>query len=279
MQENRMSDFKHIILNIEGDVATVTFNRPEKKNCMSPALHAEMCDALKQVEAAQVKVMVITGVGDAFCGGMDLEKCFFDNWDDPQKFKEGIGHSFVWMKHLKAFPAVTIAKVNGWCFGGGMEVVGLCDIAIVAEESTWGLSEVNFGIFPGGGTTWTVANNMPSRKQALYYSLTADTFNGREAVELGWASKAVPLAELEAHTQNVVDGLVGKGRTVLEKTKEVYERIFDMDFPEAVDYEIAKLFELSRLTHDDWIRTALKSFKKREYKPGLQDYKLQRDDV
>jgi trans-feruloyl-CoA hydratase/vanillin synthase len=274
-----MSHYDNIILEIDGDTANITLNRPAKKNCMSPALHADMCAALQEVESAKVKVLVLTGAGDAFCGGMDLEKCFFDNWDDPEKFMKGIGYSFTWMKHLKAFPAVTIAKVNGWCFGGGMQVVGLCDIAIVAEESTWGLSEVNFGIFPGGGTTWTVANNMPSRKQALYYALTADTFSGKEAVELGWASKAVPLAELDAHTQKVVDGLVRKGRTVLAKTKEVYERIFAMDFPEAIDYEIAKLFELSRLTDDDWIRTALSSFKKREYKPGIENYQLKRGDI
>lgn len=276
-----MSNYENIILEIEGEVANITLNRPEKKNCMSPALHADMCGALKEVEAAKVKVLVLTGAGNAFCGGMDLEKCFFDNWDNPEQFKEGVGYSFEWMKHLKVFPAVTIAKVNGWCFGGGMEVVGLCDIAICAEESTWGLSEVNFGIFPGGGTTWTVVNNMPFRKQALYYSLTADTFDGKEAVELGWASKAVPLAELDAHTQKVVDGLVRKGRIVLEKTKEVYERIYNlhMEFPEAIDYEIAKLFELSRLTDDDWIRTALASFKRREFKPGLADYKLTRDDI
>ncbi len=274
-----MDQFKNIILEINDEVATITLNRPEKKNCMSPALHAEMCEALETVEAARTKVLVLTGSGDAFCGGMDLEKCFFDNWDEPAKFMEGVGYSFVWMKHLKAFPAVTIAKVNGWCFGGGMQVVGLCDIAIAAEESVWGLSEVNFGIFPGGGTTWTVANNMPSRKQALYYALTADTFNGKDAVKLGWASKAVPLAELNAHTQKVVNGLVKKGRMVLEKTKQVYERIFDMDFPEAIDYEIAKLFELSRMTGDDWIRTALQSFKKREYKPGLENYRIKRDDV
>lgn len=276
-----MSNYENIILEIDGDVANITFNRPEKKNCMSPDLHFDMCGALKEVEAAKVKVLVITGAGNAFCGGMDLEKCFFENWDHPEQFRERVGYSFEWMKHLKVFPAVTIAKVNGWCFGGGMEVVGLCDIAICSEESTWGLSEVNFGIFPGGGTTWTVVNNMPSRKQALYYSLTADTFNGKEAVELGWASKAVPLAELDAHTQKVVDGLVRKGRIVLEKTKEVYERIhnLNMEFPESIDYEIAKLCELSRLTDDDWIRTALASFSKREYKPGLQDYKLTRDDI
>ena len=81
-----MSKYKYIIVEIEKDVATVTFNRPEKKNSMSPDLHAEMCVALDEVAAAKVKVMVLTGAGNAFVGGMDLEKCFFDNWDDPDKF-------------------------------------------------------------------------------------------------------------------------------------------------------------------------------------------------
>jgi trans-feruloyl-CoA hydratase/vanillin synthase len=270
-----MSNYDNIILRLEDNVATITLNRPEKKNCMSPALHEEMVYALQEVRAAKVKVLVLTGAGDAFIGGMDLEKCFFDPFDDPDKFAEGTEFSFEWMKHLKAFPAVTIAKVNGWCFGGGMEVVGLCDIAIVAEESTWGLSEVNFGIFPGGGTTWTVAHNMAFRKQALYYSLTADTFDGNKAVELGWASKAVPLAELDEVTQKVVDSLVTKNRIVLQKTKEVYERAHDLNFPDSIDYEIAKLWELSRLTKNEWIRVALDSFKKREYKPGLETYQLE----
>ena len=272
-----MSNYENIILDIDGDVATVTMNRPEKKNCMSPALHQDMVDALHEVRAAKVKVLLLTGAGNAFIGGMDLEKCFFEPFDDPDLFKELTDISFEWMKHLKAFPAVTIAKVNGWCFGGGMEVVGLCDICIAAEESTWGLSEVNFGIFPGGGTTWTVAHNMPARKQALYYSLTADTFDGKKAVELGWATKAVPLTQLDEETQRVVDMLTGKGRVVLEKVKQEYERARDMDFPESIDYEIAKLWELSRLTRDDWIRTGLNSFKNREFKPGLQGYQLKHD--
>lgn len=273
-----MSRYENIILEFGEQSATITLNRPEKKNAMSPALHAEMVEALKEVQAAKVKVLVLTGAGDAFIGGMDLEKCFFEPFDDPEKFAEGTEYSFEWMRHLKAFPAVTIAKVNGWCFGGGMEVVGLCDIAIAAEESIWGLSEVNFGIFPGGGTTWTVAHNMPYRKQALYYALTAETFDGKKAVELGWATKAVPLAELDAATQALVDNLVQKNRIVLQKTKEVYERALELSFPDSIDYEIAKLWELSRLTNNEWIRVALKSFSQREYKPGLEGYRVEGDD-
>jgi len=272
-----MTKYESIILALEDNVATIQFNRPDKKNCMSPTLHNEMVTALDEVAAAKPKVLVITGVGDSFCGGMDLEGCFFEPFDDPERFDEICETSFKWMRHLKDFPAVSIAKVNGWCFGGGMEVVGICDLSITASESTWGLSEVNFGIFPGGGTTWTYANNMPARKQALYYALTGDTFTGEEAVGLGYATKAVPADELDAATQHVVDMLASKGRVVLQKIKQVYERSLGMDYGESIEWEMAKLWELSRMTRDDWIRSALDSFSKREYKPGIQSYKITRD--
>ena len=272
-----MSQYEAIRVDIAGPTATITFNRPEKRNSMSPTLHANMRAALLEVEAARVKAVVVTGTGDAFCAGMDLEKCFFEPFDDPEKMAEINADVFAWFKHLKAFPAVTIAKVNGWCFGGGMELAGICDISIVAEESVWGLSEINFGIFPGGGTTWAYTHNMPSRKQALYYALTGETFTGKQAHEMGYASRCVPRAQLDAETQRVVDMITSKGRVVLRKTKEVYEKAVFMEFDECVDWEMAKLWELSRETGDDWIRTALASFKRREFKPGTQTYKLTKD--
>ncbi len=272
-----MSKYEAINLSIDGGVATIQFNRPEKKNCMNPTLHNNMVHALEEVSQAKVKVLVITGINDTFCAGMDLEQCFFEPFDDPERMEEINKDVFSWFSRLKSFPAITIAKVNGWCFGGGMELAGICDISIVANESVWGLSEVNFGIFPGGGTTWSYAHNMPARKKALYYALTADTFTGAEAEGLGYSTKSVPLADLDAETQKVIDMLVTKGRIVLHKTKEVYEKVKWMDFDPAIDYEMAKLWELSRQTNDDWIRTALASFKKREFKPGSQTYKLTKD--
>jgi trans-feruloyl-CoA hydratase/vanillin synthase len=126
-------------------------------------------------------------------------------------------------------------------------------------------------------TSWAYAHNIPSRKKALYYGLTGETFSGKQAEEMGYATKSVPLAQLDAETDRVVKMLSRLGRTVLRKTKEVYEKVKWMDFEPAVDYEMAKLWELSRETNDDWIRTALASFKRREFKPGTQSYKLTKD--
>ena len=268
--------YECVDLKIENSVGWVTFNRPEKRNCMSPQLHRNMCDVMDEVEAAHCKVIVVTGEGAAFCAGMDLEQCFLEPFDDPELFNEINGDAFKWFIRIKNTKAVTIAKVNGWCFGGGMMLTGILDIVVAADESVWGLSEVNFGIFPGGGTTWSYGMNMP-RKQALYYALTGETFTGAEAVGLGYASKAVPLADLDATTQKVVDNLTNKGRAVMAKTKEVYEKSIRMTLEESIDWEMAKLWELSRETNDDWIRTALASFSKREFKPGTQSYTLTKD--
>jgi len=272
-----MKSYESIILRIEDGVATIELNRPEKKNALSPTIHENMIDALEVVAEARCKLLVISGVGDAFCAGMDLEKCFFEPYDEPERMAAINANVFAWLKRLKAFPAVTLAKVNGLCFGAGMEMVGICDICIAADESKWGLSEVNFGIFPGGGTTWAYAQNMPFRKQALYYALTGETFDGVKAAELGWATRSVPLRDLDEVVEGIAKSITSKGRAVLAKTKEVYERSIFMDFETSIDYETAKQFELSRETGDDWIRTALESFRKREFKPGTEAYKLTRD--
>lgn len=270
----RLLQYEHVNVTVDVPVATVQLDRPKKKNSMSPELHQSMYEALRAIEErGDVKVVVLTGTDDSFCGGMDLEKCFLEPFDDPDEFQRINGLAFRWFRKLKSFPAVTLAKVNGWCFGGGVEVVGICDLAIAAEDATFGLSEINFGIFPGGGTMWAAAHNM-SRKQALYYSLTGETWNGRQAVELGMVNRAVPREELDAEVERVVGMLVDKNPHTLRFTKDVYEKTIFMEFPESIDYEMAKLAELSYVSNHDWIRTALAQFKGRKYRPGLEAYAL-----
>jgi len=271
-------EFSCINLTFDGPSATIQLNRPEKKNAMSPELHRDMNEALAAIEQrGGVKVLVITGVGDSFCGGMDLEKCFLEPFDNPDEFARVNGLALSWFKKLKSFPAVTLASVNGWCFGGGVELVGVCDIAIAAEEAVFGLSEINFGIFPGGGTMWATAHNL-SRKQALYYSLTGETFDGRRAAEIGLVNLAVPRAQLEKETARIVQLLVNKNIHTLRATKEVYERSVFMPFPESIEWEMAKLHELSYYSRHAWIRDALAQFRRREFRPGLEAYRLREGD-
>ncbi|WP_334026586.1 p-hydroxycinnamoyl CoA hydratase/lyase [Nocardia terpenica] len=258
---------------IDGPRATIHLNRPDKKNAMNPQMHRDMNAALDAIESAdEVKAVVVTGVGDSFSAGMDLEECFLAPYHDPQLFYRTNLVALQWFQRLKAFPAVTVAKVNGFAFGGGFEVTGLCDLAIASESALFGLSEINFGIFPAGGASWAATHNLP-RKQALYYILTGDTLTGAQAAEYGLVNKAVPAADLDAETDRVVGRIVDKNPVTLRLAKEVYERTTRLDLPDAIDYDQAKLWELARLTDNEWINVALEQFEKRSYRPGLGTYR------
>lgn len=272
-----MPTLQHVNFQIEGPSATIELNRPDKKNAANPQMHRDITAALDAIEeAGGVKVVVVTGRGDSFCAGMDLEECFLRPYEDPQLFYRTNLVALEWFQRLKAFPAVTVAKVNGFAFGLGVEITGLCDLAVASETAQFGLSEINFGIFPAGGATWAMAHNLP-RKQALYYILTGDMLTGRQAQEFGLVNKAVPADQLDAEVDRIVGKLVKKNPVTLTLAKQVYEHNRATDLPAAIDYDQAKLWELSRLTGDEWINVALKQFEKRAYQPGRSTY--QRADV
>ena len=266
------SNNSNLHVHIDGPVARVTIDRPEKKNAMSPSQHAAMHEALDRIEAAGgVKVVVLTGVGDVFCGGMDLETYFLEAYPEPERFRGNLRSSHSWMRRWKAFDAVTVAAVNGWCVGGGLLMAAISDIVITADEAQFSLSEVNFGIFPSGGTTWAMARNMPA-KQALYYMLTAERFAGPRAVELGLATRSVPREQLNAVVSELCTTLANKDREALRYTKLVYERVRDMNYADAQQFEVAMLFDLSYQTDNKWINQALEQFRKRSYRPALESF-------
>lgn len=261
-------DYEGLQLTIDDGAATIQIVRPEKRNAMSPALHEGMHRVLDAIEAdGHVKVAVMTGVDDIFCGGMDLEKYFLEAFDDPARFRANMAASHGWMRRWKAFPAVTLASINGICIGGGMLMALLADIAVAADEAMFCLSEVNFGIFPGGGTTWAVSQNM-SRKHALYYALTADRFDGKHAAAIGLVSAAVPRARLAEETARVVASIKQKPLSALRYTKRVFERSRTMTFPEAQEWEVAMLHDLSYNTSAEWVHKALAAFRERKYRPA-----------
>jgi trans-feruloyl-CoA hydratase/vanillin synthase len=260
-------------LEIDGPKATLQLNRPDKKNAMNPQMHRDITQALDAIEEdGNVKVVVVEGSGDSFSAGMDLEECFLQPYEDPQEFYKTNLVALKWFERLQAFPAVTLAKVDGFAFGGGVEVTGLCDLAVASETAVFGLSEINFGIFPAGGATWATAHNLP-RKQALYYILTGATFTGKQAEEYGFVNKAVPADELDAATDKIVSKIVNKNPETLRLAKQVYEHNQAADLRTSIDYDQAKLWELARLTNNEWINVALKQFEKRSYQPGRGTYR------
>ncbi|HWG03967.1 MAG TPA: enoyl-CoA hydratase-related protein, partial [Beijerinckiaceae bacterium] len=195
----------------DGGVTFVILNRPEKRNAMSPQLHLDMCDALDWAEEDDAtKIVVLTGAGGNFCAGQDLKLYFRGTDDDPRARARArrAAHAWRWDR-LSRFPKVTIAMVHGYCFGGGFTPVIACDFAIAADDAIFGLSEINWGGFPGGLVAWALTEIMDYRR-AIYYSLTGDQFTGKEAAAMNFVNKSVPPFELRNEVLNLAHKLETK---------------------------------------------------------------------
>jgi trans-feruloyl-CoA hydratase/vanillin synthase len=170
----------------------------------------------------------------------------------------------------------TIAMVNGWCFGGAFVPLASCDLAIAADEATFGLSEINWGIIPGGNVTRAVAS-LISQRDALYYIMTGKTFDGRKASEIRLVNESVPLAQLRERTREIAVDLVGKNPVVLRTAKTAFKYVQDMPWDMADDYLLAKSSQARLLDQSGGRAKGLKQFlDDKSYKPGLQAYR--RDD-
>jgi trans-feruloyl-CoA hydratase/vanillin synthase len=264
-----------VLVEFEDGVAWVSLNRPEKRNAMSPTLNKEMTEVLEALEIDdRCGVLVLTGAGDSFSAGMDLKE-FFRESDrlPPEAWAQIARQAQIWqMQRLKNFPKPTIAMVNGWCFGGAFNPVVSCDIALAANEATFGLSEVNWGIIPAGNVLRSIALKMRDT-DGMYYALTGDTFNGTEAAQMGLVKFAVPQAELRDKTRELAKKLLSKNRAAIRAIKHTYRKMEEMSWDASEDYLMAKLDQL-RLTDPDKGRSqGMKQFlDDKTYRPGLGAY-------
>ena len=259
----------------ENGVTFVIMNRPAQRNAMSPQLHLDMNDALDDVsEDDDTKVVVLTGAGPAFCAGQDL-KLYFRAHDKDPKARLRIrraAHSWRWDK-LSKFPKPTIAMVNGYCFGGAFTQVSACDLAIAADEAVFGISEVNWGIIPGGVVAWNVARVLGFR-DAMWYALTGDGFTGKEAAQIKFINKSVPLAELRATTMKLALSLKGKSPIAYRYTRDAIRSVRDMNVEQAADYLNAKSEALKHGDPEKGREKAMQQFiDEKSFKPGLGNFK------
>ena len=270
-----MTAYECILVDTTDRVTTVTLNRPAKRNAMSPQLNDEMLDVLTRLSADPgTDVLVLTGAGESFSAGMDLQEYFRDTEHDPVAAERTKWTMREWSYHrLRFFPRVTIAAVNGWCFGGAFMPLVSCDLAIAADEAQFGLSEVNWGILPGGLVTRDIALSVGYR-DALYYALTGETFGGQRAREMGLVNRSVPWSELASAVGELTARLRKMNPQVLRSTKEAFRHASTMDYEQATDYLAAKSAQLGVRDPERGRQQGLRQFlDTKEFKPGLSAYR------
>jgi trans-feruloyl-CoA hydratase/vanillin synthase len=276
MEANTMQVDKNLVrLEYDNGVAWVILNRPEKRNALSPALSLRMLEILDEVEADdRCGVMVLTGEGTAFSAGMDIKEYFRDLKDKPRivtmKVRR-LNYEWQW-RRLRYFEKPTIAMVNGWCFGGAFLPVVSCDLAIAAEDAQFGLSEVNWGILPAGNVSRALAETMRTR-DALYYIMTGQLFDGRKAAEMGLVNEAVPKEKLGERVRELADVLLEKSPAVLKGAKDAFKRVQQLDWDLSEDYLISKQEQLWFVAGEEREEGFKQFLDDKTFKPGLGMYK------
>lgn len=188
----------------KGHVALISLNRPEARNALSPEMLVRLADTWTEVrDDPQVRVAVVTGAGDkAFCSGADLGRLIplisrarpaDDEWDrrllaDSETLDRGLLRTFDVVKPV-------IAAINGHAIAGGMELVQGTDLRIASTTAKFGVQEVKWAIFPGGGSTVRLPRQMPYAR-AMELLLTGELITADEALGLGFLNRVVPQAEV-----------------------------------------------------------------------------------
>lgn len=258
-------------------IAWVRFNRPAKRNAMSPALNRRMMKVLDELEFREdVGVVVLSGEGTAWTAGMDLKEYFRETEAlGLQGTRKAQRESYGWWRRLRWYQKPTIAMVNGWCFGGGYGPLFACDLAFASDDAKFGLSEINWGILPGGGAS-KVAVELLSFRRAMYHALTGENIDGKTAAEWGLVNESLPHGQLRDRVEAVARVLLEKNPVALKATKDALRRVREMTYDNAEDY-LVRAQEAANSYDNEGRKEGMRQFlDEKSYRPGLGAYDLSR---
>lgn len=268
--------FKNIKVETRDGISWVTLNRPEKRNAMSPALHKEMDEALFLLEDdPDCKVVILKGAGGNFSAGQDLKEFFRANENNARSRRTAAEQANRWRwERLYMYDKPTICMIEGYCVGGAFMQLLATDFVICAEDATFSLSEVNWGILPGALVSKVVADAVLYR-HALWYACLGEPFDGKEAERVGFVNKAVPKDKLVEETETLAKKLMLKSPRVLRATKQAIRHVRTMDFGQAYDYLAEKGKAIRVGDQEKSYETGLSQFlDKKAYKPVHSPFKL-----
>ncbi len=255
---------KYVVYEKQDQVATIVLNRPKSLNALNTALLTELRTALKDAEVdAAMRVIIITGAGDkAFCAGVDVTEIVEKKPEESRAFSQWVQAVFTLIEELKK---PVIAKIRGFCLGGGLELALACDFRLAADTSRFGLPEVNLAIIPGGGGTQRLPR-LIGKTKALELLMTGTQIAAGEAVRLTLVNAVVPVADLEKKVDDFVQKLLTKSPVTLGILKTAVNKGLEMNLEHALEYE-AESFEATLKTED--AQEGLTAFiekRKREFK-------------
>jgi len=217
--------YKYISFEKEGNIGLLTLNRPEARNALCNDMVEELDDVIKLIEFDDtIKVLIITGAGEkAFMAGADikeLDKRDFINGRMQTKRRQEV------FNKLSELSIPSIAAINGYALGAGLELALACSIRISSEKAKFGSPEVNLGIIPGDGATQRLSRVI-GLGRAMYMILTGDIIDAQEANSYGLVSKVLPESQLLTQAREIAEKLLKKAPLAIQYAKEAVNKSLD----------------------------------------------------
>lgn len=253
-KEEALVAYETVMLEKKDGVGVLTLNRPDKMNALNRTMELELVTALAAIDQDDdIRVLVLTGAGKAFCSGADLASVPGGLPPDQvpgaeelrMRFRERL-HKIVLGIHRLKQP--TIAMINGAAVGGGLDLACVCDIRLAAEDARLTSGFVRIGLFPGTGGTWLMPR-LIGLGQAFELLYTGDVFDARRAQQLGLVSRVVPADELEAETMALARRIAAGPPIAIRLVKLLTYRGLELDLEAALD--LAAAAETITLTSKD----------------------------
>lgn len=241
-----MTDAK-LLLEINGPLATITFNNPKALNALTVATFEELERTLGELEGdKEVRVVILTGAGEkAFVAGGDIGHLGTLNADSAREFAL-LAQRVI--DRIEAFPKPVIAAINGYALGGGCELAMGCDLRIAADSAKFGQPEVKLGIIPGFAGTQRLSR-LVGKGRAKELIFTGEMIDAEEACRIGLVNRVVAKEDLMQEVRALALKMCDKSASAIRLSKEAIDNGLEMDFARAARYE-ADLFALCFTTED-----------------------------
>ena len=220
-----------LIFEIEGQVGIITYNRPEKLNAMTPEMAELMVAAVNRCnDDDTIRAVVLTGTGKAFCAGSDIS--LLDSYATPWDFRNRTEYCDA----LRALRKPSIAAINGYAFGGGLEMALSCDIRIAAETARMAAPEIKLGWIGGGGMTALLAHSIGPSNAAMMV-MTGEPIDAQTALNWGLVSETHPTDALRARAVEIAATIAARAPIAAETAKDNLAAAFNMPLEQAIAYE------------------------------------------
>ena len=227
--------FAQLIYEEDGPVARVTLNRPERRNALSMLLSDELIAALERVRASRtLKVLVIDGAGETFCAGDDITEMGL--WGDANQIMRRVGSYQRMADTLEALDKITIAAVDGYAVGGGLEITMACDFVIATRRAVWGMPEIDVGITPGWGGTTRMAR-LIGRRMTKEINLLGALHPAARAAELGLWNRVIDDDRLQSEVDALIEVVLAKNQQAVRQLKFIINNGVEADLHTAQAFE------------------------------------------